>query len=283
MQQVQLTHALPQWQHGFRPKHGCHTAVMHLVSSITSTLERGEDCVIAAMDLSAAFDTVDHELLLRKLQDKVGIKGAALQLFRSYLKVKAGEDVDALVRRWVQRFVDYCAANRIAAEPEKTQLQHIKAKPQPKNTFAYLRDRLPGRWYARSKDLEVPSMSVSRELDVHFDDQDVYRITEGPTGECQMQGWTVSSVKGRHLFWRNDSSVIRWTRYVYQPVPQEESEHSADESDSEDSLSGVQEQQPTCTIGGQAIPYKEHVKILGMLVDRKLSWKPHCQAMAAKT
>eukprot|EP00662_Eupelagonemidae_sp_cell21_P012748 gene12748-biopygen91669 len=46
MQQVQLTHALPMWQHGFRPKHGCHTAVMHLVSSITTILERGEDCVV---------------------------------------------------------------------------------------------------------------------------------------------------------------------------------------------------------------------------------------------
>eukprot|EP00662_Eupelagonemidae_sp_cell21_P057606 gene57606-biopygen47454 len=322
MQQVQLTHALPMWQHGFRPKHGCHTAVMHLVSSITTILERGEDCVVAAMDLSAAFDTVDHDLLLRKLQDRVGIKGPALQLFSSYLKgrqqsvhmrdkrsplldiqtgvpqgsvlgpilfslnvsdlkenfpqidiiqyaddctlvipVKAGEDRDSLVRRWVRRFVDYCAANRIAAEPEKTQLLHIKAKPPPRNTFAYLKDRLPGRWYARSEDLEIPAMSVSKELNVQFDDGDVYRITEGPNGECQMQGWTVSTVKGRHLYWRKEGSVIRWTRYVYQPTPQEESEHSTDESDSEESLPRAQDQQqPACTIGGQEIPYKEHVK-----------------------
>ena len=43
------------------------------------------NCVILRMlDLSASFDTVNHELLLRRLEDRFGVKGNALRWFKSY-------------------------------------------------------------------------------------------------------------------------------------------------------------------------------------------------------
>ena len=41
--------------------------------------------VLVLLDLSSAFDTVDHEVLLRRLEITFGIADTALQLFRSYL------------------------------------------------------------------------------------------------------------------------------------------------------------------------------------------------------
>ena len=61
------------------------TAFLKVVTDILAALDRGQISLLGMFDLSAAFDTVDHSILLRRLEICFGIRGAALEWFSSYL------------------------------------------------------------------------------------------------------------------------------------------------------------------------------------------------------
>ena len=71
-------------QYGFREKHSTQLAALELIDRITHALDMGNTPINIYIDLSKAFDTLDHTILISKLQH-YGITGAALQLLVSYL------------------------------------------------------------------------------------------------------------------------------------------------------------------------------------------------------
>ena len=72
-------------QYGFRPKHSTEHAALELkLDRITSTMDTNEIPLNIFIDLSKAFDTIDHTILLNKLK-YYGLKGPTLNLFQSYL------------------------------------------------------------------------------------------------------------------------------------------------------------------------------------------------------
>ena len=71
-------------QYGFRPRHSCENAVSELISVILKGHELKKSTVAVFLHLSKAFDTLDHEILLSKLE-RYGIRGLANKWFESYL------------------------------------------------------------------------------------------------------------------------------------------------------------------------------------------------------
>ncbi len=74
-----------KFQSAYRPKHSTETALLRVQDDILRAMDDGKVGVLVLLDLSSAFDTVDHSLLLEMLQHDVGITGKALSWFESYL------------------------------------------------------------------------------------------------------------------------------------------------------------------------------------------------------
>ena len=76
---------LPDLQSGFRAHHSTETAVLKVMSDILLALDSGSLALLTLLDLSAAFDSVDHVTLLSRLHKSYGLDDVVLSWFSSYL------------------------------------------------------------------------------------------------------------------------------------------------------------------------------------------------------
>ena len=72
------------FQSAYRPAHSYETALVRIQDDILVSLDNRNTVILVLLDLSAAFDTVDHRLLLDKLY-RIGIRGNAHRWMHSYL------------------------------------------------------------------------------------------------------------------------------------------------------------------------------------------------------
>ena len=72
-------------QYGFRKKHSTSHGITHFHETIIESLEKKKVCVALFIDLKCAFDTINHSILIQKL-DHYGVRGKALELLSSYLR-----------------------------------------------------------------------------------------------------------------------------------------------------------------------------------------------------
>ena len=100
-------------QSAYRRSHSTETALTAVFSDIIGELDRGNLVLLSMLDLSAAFDCVDHGILLNRLDTSYGIRFTSRQWLTSYLSSRTEHSIQWLcVTRWnnvFQRAARLCA------------------------------------------------------------------------------------------------------------------------------------------------------------------------------
>lgn len=65
--------------------HSIETALVKVLNDVLMATDSGDSVILVMLDLSSAFDTVDHEILISRLESFVGLGGAVLSWFKSFL------------------------------------------------------------------------------------------------------------------------------------------------------------------------------------------------------
>eukprot|EP00112_Aurelia_sp_Birch-Aquarium-sp1_P014365 Seg3097.1 transcript_id=Seg3097.1/GoldUCD/mRNA.D3Y31 product="putative RNA-directed DNA polymerase from transposon X-element" pseudo=true protein_id=Seg3097.1/GoldUCD/D3Y31 len=72
-------------QSAYRQGHSTETALLRVQNDILVAMDNQQVSILILLDLSAAFDTVNHDVLLKRLKERCGVQGEALKWFESYL------------------------------------------------------------------------------------------------------------------------------------------------------------------------------------------------------
>ena len=81
-----INNLFPQLQSAYCSHHSPETAFLKVTKDLLMNMDKSHVLLLLLLDLSAAFDTVDHGILLQSPQMKLGVCGTALSWFKSNLK-----------------------------------------------------------------------------------------------------------------------------------------------------------------------------------------------------
>ena len=81
-----LNSLLPSYQSAYRKFFSCETSLLKLADKLLNEMENQRVSALVVMDLSAAFNTVDHNILLDVLLNQYGIEGKVPNWFDMYLR-----------------------------------------------------------------------------------------------------------------------------------------------------------------------------------------------------
>jgi len=76
-------------QSAYKSGHSTETALVRVKNYIMMPTDQGKPEILVLLDLSAAFDTIDHNVLFSRLKDMFGLSDKVLEWFRSYLEQRS--------------------------------------------------------------------------------------------------------------------------------------------------------------------------------------------------
>ena len=79
---------IPDYQSAYRENYSCETALAKLMNDILWKMEKQEITALMVIDLLAAFNMVNHQVLIEVLKNKLGIDGVGLKWYKAYLYPK---------------------------------------------------------------------------------------------------------------------------------------------------------------------------------------------------
>ena len=93
---INSSNASNQYQSAYRKFHSTETALLKIHNNMLASVDAGKVTALTLLDFSAAFDTIDDTILLRRLDDRFGVTWKALDWFKSYLtgrcqRIKLGD------------------------------------------------------------------------------------------------------------------------------------------------------------------------------------------------
>ena len=85
---IQANCPLPTCASAYRDGHSTESALLKVQADILRNMEQQKVTILVLIDLSAAFDTIDHDILSGRLESNFGITGTALNWHKSYLETR---------------------------------------------------------------------------------------------------------------------------------------------------------------------------------------------------
>jgi len=80
---------LPVLQSTYRPFHSTETAIVRVLNDMISVVDQGHIGALMLLDLSAAFDTVDHSIIIEVPKRRFGVEGNALGWLTEFLRERS--------------------------------------------------------------------------------------------------------------------------------------------------------------------------------------------------
>ena len=155
---------LPKFQSAYRPFHSTESALLRVFNDIVHYMDDKKTVLLILLDLSAAFDTIDHEIMLNRLNNTFKFTGCVLNWFRSYLSDRSQVVIIEKKNKSVQEPLKYGVPQGSVLGPL---LFSMYTKPLEKIITSFSIDH---HFYADDTQLYTPMCAV--------DERDVVKRTE---------------------------------------------------------------------------------------------------------
>ena len=231
-------------QHGFQKGKSTNSAIINLIKNVYSSMDKKEISLGIFLDLSKAFDLVDHDILYKKLY-VYGVRGLALKWFKSYLTNR-------------KQMVEITHKNEFTNETRNylSKQQYVRyGVPQgsilgPTLFLIYIND-------LESHLKQVKPTFFADDTSVFISGHSIHSIqTEVDTTMNQLVEW----FERNRLIINTQKTVAISFHHI------QNNKHEC----------------PTINIGNKTITHTDSTKFLGLWLDQNLKWLTHIQILTRK-